>query len=169
MEPQFEMRFSCSYKMVVEFLRKYAVGPRPLTVTIAAVLFAYTVITSILRGAVPIHTSFVWIIGGLLLVTFFLPYLLAWSSLRNSRKQNDGVTPETVITAGDQIEMQEGMVHYTIAYHKIHRVVRLKHSYVLMLGKRNGLMLDPNGFTKGTFAQFKQFLREKRPDLIIPE
>ena len=61
------------------------------------------------------------------------------------------------------------MVHLTIEYRKILRVLRLKHSYMLMMGKRNGVMLDPNGFTKGTFEEFKQFLRDTYPNLQIPE
>lgn len=65
--------------------------------------------------------------------------------------------------------MFEGTIHITAEYCKIVRVVRLKHSYVLMMGKRNGLILDSNAFTKGTFEEFKQFIREKRPDLNIPE
>jgi hypothetical protein len=65
--------------------------------------------------------------------------------------------------------MYESMVHLTIEYRKIVRVVRLKHSYLLMTSRRTGVLLDPNGFTKGTFEEFKQFLRQKRPDLTIPE
>ena len=60
-------------------------------------------------------------------------------------------------------------MHLTVEYRKICKVVRLKHSYVLMIGKRNGVMLDPNGFTKGNFEDFKRFLQEKRPDLTVPE
>ena len=98
-----------------------------------------------------------------------MPKWTTWTILRNVKKQNDGVIPETVITFGDTIEIHEGMVHLTIEYRKIERVVRLKNSYVLMNGKRTGIILDPNGFTKGTFSEFKQFLRTKRPDLQIPE
>ena len=61
------------------------------------------------------------------------------------------------------------MTHIAVEYRKIRRVVHLRHSYVLMIGRRNGVILDPNTFTKGTFAEFKQFFREKRPDLTIPE
>ena len=94
---------------------------------------------------------------------------IAWNALRVSRRNNDGVMPETRITVGETIEMDEGIVHVSLEYRKLRRVMHLKHSYVLMLGRRNGLIIDPNGFTKGTFAEFKQFLREKRPDLDIPE
>lgn len=78
--------------------------------------------------------------------------------------------PEAKVTVGeDSIDMDEGFVHLSLEYRKFCRIVHLKHSYVLMMGKRNGLMIDPDGFTKGTFAEFKQFLREKRPDLNVPE
>ena len=100
---------------------------------------------------------------------YFLPDYYAWLTLRNTKKQNDGALPETVVVFGDTIEMFEGMVHLTIEYRKIEKVVRLNNSYVLMNGKRTGVILDPNGFTKGTFSEFKQFLHEKRPDLKIPE
>jgi len=89
--------------------------------------------------------------------------------MKNGKKQNDGVAPEVIITFGETIKLHEGMVDITVEYRKIQKVVRLKHSYMLMIGKRNGLMLNPDCFTKGTFEEFKQFLREKRPDLKIPE
>ena len=98
-----------------------------------------------------------------------MPHWVTWGSLRNAKKLNDGIMPETVVTAGDVLELDEGMTHITVEYRKIRRVVHLRHSYVLMIGRRNGVILDPNAFTKGTFAEFKQFLREKRPDLTIPE
>lgn len=76
---------------------------------------------------------------------------------------------ESVIRFGEKIVIAESQMELTLDYQTIVRVVRLKHSYVLMNSRRTGVMLDVNGFTKGTFEQFKQFLREKRPDLKIPE
>ena len=40
---------------------------------------------------------------------------------------------------------------------------------VLGVHKNMMLFIAVDGFTKGTFSEFKQFLREKRPDLKIPE
>ena len=100
---------------------------------------------------------------------YFLPDYYSWLTLRNTKKQNDGELPETKIVFGDTIEMFEGMVHLTIEYRKIEKVVRLRNSYVLMNGKRTGILIDPDGFTMGTFEEFKQFLRTKRPDLKVPE
>ena len=169
MEIQFENRYFSNHKMLAEFARKYGVGPRPVMVLICVVIFLFFVVKSYVNGIllemIPMLAFMALVFGSL----YFLPHLFAWSTLRNAKKQNDGVLPETVIAFGETIEMHEGMVHLTIEYRKIVRVVRLKHSYMLMLGKHNGVIIDPNGFTKGSFEEFKGFLREKRPDLTIPE
>ena len=55
-------------------------------------------------------------------------------------------------------------------YSTIKKIYSLKNCYVLMLANDSGfLALSREGFTQGTFSEFKQFLREKRPDLKIPE
>lgn len=54
-------------------------------------------------------------------------------------------------------------------YSAITAVKRLKYTYELKLDKTRAVYIVPEGFTKGTFESFNQFLREKRPDLKIPE
>lgn len=55
-------------------------------------------------------------------------------------------------------------------YSNIKKIYSLKSCYVLMFSNDSGfLALSREGFTQGTFSEFKQFLREKRPDLKIPE
>ena len=44
-----------------------------------------------------------------------------------------------------------------------------RYSYELIKSKNERIVVEPGSFTKGTFAEFKQFLRQKRPDLLIPE
>ena len=169
MEPRFENRYFSQPKMLAEFARKYSMGPS--WPALIAFWISYVVLLAVAIWASLSTTSFVLIIGfgiGMLYVAF-LPQIFVKSSFRNAKKQNDGVLPETVTTFGDTIEIHEGMLHMSIEYRKIVKVLHLKHSYMLMLGKRNGVMLDPNGFTKGTFEEFKQFLREMRPDLKVPE
>lgn len=165
----FENRYYCNHKMLAEFGRKYSVGPRPVMVALLIAAFAYFVIDSwwegILLEMLPMLTFMAVIFGSM----YFLADLFAWSSLRNAKKQHDNMQPESVITFGDVIEVHEGMVRITLEYRKIRKVVRLKHCYLLMNGKRTGIMLREDGFTKGTFPEFKQFLREKCPDITIPE
>lgn len=169
MEPRFEIRYTANKKMLREFYRKFGSGPRYPTVVMMAVVFTgltlYSVCAGVLTDVLPNLVG----CGAVFLATFFLPWYIAWKAIRVTKKSNDGAMPEARIAVGETIEMDEGMVHFSLEYRKLLRVVHLKHSYVLMLGKRNGLIIDPNGFTKGTFTEFKQFLREKRPDLKIPE
>lgn len=169
MEPLFESRFYCNHRMMAEFYRKIGTGPRYPVVALGAAVVCGLALYSAYYGvlAETAHMLLSLTIFGI--TVFFMPHWVTWLNLRQAKKLNDGILPETVVTAGDVLELDEGMTHITVEYRKIRRVVHLKHSYILMLGRRNGLILDPNAFTKGTFEDFKQFLREKRPDLIIPE
>ena len=54
-------------------------------------------------------------------------------------------------------------------YEEIRDIRRLNHTYVLLKNKRTGFSLDPDSFKVGTFAQFREFLREKCPNVVIPE
>ena len=171
MEYRFENRYHTTHHMLAEFGRKYSVGPRMPLVIIFWVLYAFSAIPVLVDSAafgenVP---RMLLIMGVVMLIFSFMPHWYTWMSMRGTKKQNDNIQPEVILTFGDTIELYEGMVHITVEYRKIVRVLRLKHSYMLMIGKRNGVMLDLNGLTKGTFEEFKQFLREKRPDLTIPE
>lgn len=169
METSFENRYYANHKMLAEFSRKYGVGPRPVAVCIVVAIYAYFIAKSWWHGILLEMLPMLLFMGVVFGSLYFLPDFYAWCSFRNVKKQNDGVLPETVVTFADTIEIHEGMVHITIEYRKIQKVVRLKHSYVLMNSKRSGIMLCEDGFTKGNFSEFKQFLREKCPDLKIPE
>ena len=171
MDILFENRYYSTKKMMAEFGRKYAVGPTWPKLIGFWVMYVVVVIPMLVASDAFDGTSRILmsILGITMLAVSFLPQLYAWSAVTSAKKQNDGVAPEVIITFGETIKLHEGMVDITVEYRKIQKVVRLKHSYMLMIGKRNGLMLDPEGFTKGTFEEFKQFLRDKRPDLKIPE
>lgn len=171
MDILFENRYYTTKKMMTEFGRKYAVGPRKPLMIIFWTVFAIALIPAIVAPEVfeMDYWEKILMMGAVMLAVSFMPQFYAWSVMKSSKKQNDGVVPEVIITFGESIKLHEGMVDVTVEYRKIQKVVRLKHSYMLMIGKRNGLMLRPDGFTKGTFEEFKQFLREKRPDLKIPE
>lgn len=169
MEAIFENRFTTDVKTLVEFTRKYRVVPRPFA-RIAG-LVSYVLITVALLhygfwGAL-YRTMIVVVLCEALIA--ILRYLLVWRVRRSDKKNNDGVIPETVVTFGDSIQIFEGMVHLTIDYRKVKRVVRLKHSYCLMTSKTTAVMIREDAFTKGSFEEFKQFLREKYPHLTIPE
>ena len=169
MEPQFASRFYRSHRMMAEFYRKIGTGPRYPVVALGAAVVCGLALYSAYYGVLAETASMLLYLMIFEVAVFFMPHWVTWLNLRQAKKLNDGILPETVVTAGDFVELDEGMTHITVEYRKIRRVVHLRHSYVLMIGRRNGVILDPNTFTKGTFAEFKQFFREKRPDLTIPE
>ena len=169
MEQLFENRYFAKHRMFSEFARKYSLGPRPAAVCIVIAIYTYFIVKSWLGGILLEMLPTLLFMGVVFGSLYFLPDYYSWLTLRNTKKQNDGELPETKIVFGDTIEMFEGMVHLTIEYRKIEKVVRLRNSYVLMNGKRTGILIDPDGFTMGTFEEFKQFLRTKRPDLKVPE
>lgn len=169
METSFEVKYYANHKMIAEFARKHSIGPRTPLLLGFWVFYFVLLVLSIQGGVLHKRSYMLLVMGICMLAIAFLPNWYAWMTIKNTKKQNDGVLPQTIVSFGDTIEMHEGMVNLTIEYHKIVRTIRLKHSYILMLGKRNGVMLDPNSFTKGSFEEFKQFLRIKCPGIIVVE
>ena len=168
MECYFENRYVGNQKMLVEFARKHATGPRPWTWILFAPLSVFLILALIseLDGETKQMVAYFFAV---LILLQLLPYYYAWTVIRQDKKKNNGKIGESVIRFGEKITVSESKMELTLDYETIVRVVHLKHSYVLMNSRRTGVMLDVNSFTKGTFEEFKQFLRTKRPDLKIPE
>jgi hypothetical protein len=170
METLLENTYICDKKMMREFYRKYSVGPTPIISIVTAVLMLIElpalVVGIMLRRDV-------WMLAVMYLVFIlvqFFPRLFTWANLRNAKKQNDGVMPETrVVFSDENIQMFEGMVHLTVEYRKITRAIRLKHSYALMTGKRTAVLIKPDGFTRGSLEELRRFLGEKCPGIQIAE
>ena len=71
---------------------------------------------------------------------------------------------------GERITCQTPTSLSTLDYYNIKKVYSLKTCYVIRFMDNVAVMvLSREGFTKGSFEEFKQFLRYKRPDLKIPE
>ena len=170
MEALFENTYICDKKMMLEFYRKYSVGPTPIISIVTAVLMLIElpalVVGIMLRRDV-------WMLAVMYLVFIviqFFPRLFTWANLRNAKKQNDGVMPETrVVFTDENIQMFEGMVHLTVEYRKITKAIRLKHSYALMTGKRTAVLIKPECFTQGSLEELRRFLGEKCPGIQIAE
>ena len=170
MEILFENVYVSDKKMMREFFRKYSVGPRPVISIITGILMLIE-LPALVVGIM--LRQDVWMLAVMYLVFIlvqFFPRLFAWASMRNMRKQNDGMIPETkVVFTEENIQMFEGMVHLTVEYRKITGGIRLKHSYALMTGKRNAVLLKPDRFTKGSLEELRRFLGEKCPGIEIAE
>ena len=169
MEPVFEVRYRADRKMLKEHFRAIGGGVKPGLAILFWVGYVLIFLHSYFTDTIQELWIMLLVMGIVMPVFLFMPSWYAWLTLRNVRKQYDGIQPETVVTFGDTIKIHEGIASYTIEYHKLIRTIRLKHGYLIMIGKRNGFLLDPNGFTKGTFEDLKKFLAEKRPDLSIAD
>lgn len=166
MEPLFENRSYTSRTVLMEFYKKLGMRFRPHFLLITGTL---TIVATYLycfgRSAV-----YLPVLSGVFFIDLLLrPYLAARRQLRITEDQNGGVIPESVVSFGDKIELRTAGACNTWEYENITKVVHLKHSYALRNGQKVYLLLRPEGFTKGTFEEFKDFLRQKCPDLVIPE
>jgi hypothetical protein len=169
MEPCFELRFTADYKMTVENLRKYGVGPRIPTVIAFWAMLIILICFSYLNGTLARFCKVAWIIAAIELVVFFLPHYFALIGFRAIKKKNAGKLPEAVITFSDNIVCQSGENQFTYDYADFIGAVHLKYSYKLRFTNRRSLLLNVDAFTIGNFSEFKQFLRLKYPDFVIPE
>ncbi|MDW2798634.1 YcxB family protein [Clostridium boliviensis] len=72
---------------------------------------------------------------------------------------HNGKKPEAVIQFGEHISITQGTFSLTIEYFQIIKTYELKHSFVLMFAKNNGIIIDPAGFNVGCYNEFKEFIR----------
>lgn len=105
----------------------------------------------------------------MMLYLWYGPHSAAKRTMKSVREACDGEIPDTVLTFGEEIVSDSPMGWASYDYDQILQVMSLKHSYILLMDNKKGLPVNRTGFTKGSFEEFKQFLREKRPDLTIPE
>ena len=173
MEPKFELRYYSDRKALTEFYRKIAIPFwLPMTIIIGVCVLYVAGVTALCCLLDPTELSemllplFAMMVFGA--VVFFLPEWTVWNVMRQVKEQSGGVEPEMVVTVGDTIEASAGITCSTIEFHRIIKVRRLKHSYVLMITRRSGILLRPDCFTKGSFEEFKQYLRQQCPNLFIP-
>ena len=168
MEPQFECEFPLTVKMVAARVRKYSPGMCMLMLVLGIGFFVYAVPAAIWYRFEGTWSVFFLIAVAYLIYGLFMPEINAYISIKRYKKDTDGEGVYRV-AFGDMIEVSQGNIRAYWEYSEINKVEHLRYTYELVKSKRLIILLDPNGFTKGTFEEFKQFLREKRPDLKIPE
>ena len=169
MEYQFECDFTPTVRKSAARIRKLSPGSTIVLLLLGIGLFAYVtpaaVITMILYGADPFCILMELFSIVYLVYSIFMPEIQGYIWVRRFKRNTDSYH----ISFGDNIEIRQGNIRTYWEYTEINQVVRLKYHYELLKDKRIGIMLDPDTMTGGTFAEFKQFLREKRPDLNIPD
>ena len=172
MDPAFICEFTPTVPMIAARIRKYSQARCVFLLLIGIGLSVYVLVNAVFNmiyyGFDPTWLRLLVFSLALLLFGIFFPWISAFFSVRNFK--NDVTAKGTYkIAFGDNIEITQGTIRVIWEYSDISKIYRLKHSYDLVKTERLSLIVDPNGFTQGTFEDFKKFLKEKRPDLTVPE
>lgn len=162
-QPYFENRYFGTDEMLREYVTRvlcrkiFGIGA---VVTLAALVLA------ILSGAGgdAVFCAVFGVCFGIALLTVLLTPTLTFRQMKTETlRLHNGQTFETVVQFGQRILLREGDFSLACDYGQIHRIYRLKHSWVLMFGTQNGIMIDPEHFSIGTLEDFEAFLQERCP------
>ena len=110
-----------------------------------------------------------------ILMTLYTAYgftahlIFALRRMRFLKKLNGGSIPTGVYKFGDRICFQDKDNTSYLDYAELKKIRSLKHSYVFVFTTKIRIAITRDTFTKGTFEEFKAFLKENRPDLTIPQ
>ena len=166
MEPVFVIHNRNIPKMLTEYYSSVTAGVRYGIYGIFAVILLITGLMGILPQ---VAGDILFYALCAIPAAWFTPHLIVWLAMRTVKKENDGKIPEALVTVEeDAIRVREDMSETVVEYSRIKKVKQLKRSCAILAGTTT-VLLDTEGFTKGTLEEFKHFLRTKRPDLNIPE
>lgn len=161
MEILFENVGSLDFKAVVEM--RYRLNAKRVCILVGLYLL--------------VIVYFVWnhylfapvIFFGFAVYMALLPYLQVRKGWKKQMAFHHGKLPVNIARFGEKISIENAESSRNWEYHQLTKVRSFKRSYCLCFGDNTVLLLYRDHFTKGTFEEFKQFLRTKRPDLKIPE
>ncbi len=165
METQFEIHSHLEKKHYVEYYR-YIWRKRMILVVLCALVGALSLLANItnddggglLRGILlMIYT--VWL--------YFRPWMAA-GKLVKRESQNDGTeTVESVTKFGEEILDETKHLAARVSYDEI-KAIHISESVIVLQDVRKvDLILDKNGFIKGTLEELLPFIQEKCPQLKL--
>ena len=160
----FENRYYSDKKVLLEYVKDvHCKYPRIIgfLFMIVAILYTYLILFKMrsLRFVMAVLTIFIFIIS-LRLIFYHLVYLK--NMKKSSLNLHNGQSPESVLQFMDNsIALKEGKVSMEFEYNQIKKIKEYKLTYILMIGKKQGLILKKDSFSIGTFEEFKKFINEK--------
>lgn len=158
---QYENRYVISDQMMAGYIRKVLCRNIRLAGLIFSLVSAVMLALTLSEGMYVLAAVF----GVCLVIMLAVPLLTPSLTLRQMRdaseKLHGGRLCETVIHFGEDIAMEEGTVSMRIAYGQIKRIVELPSVCVLVMGKNNAVLVDPKGFSVGSYEEFIAFIKEK--------
>ena len=123
-----------------------------------------------------------WVLSGKtrdLILTFFYLALALWYLLqprlqankahRLDMKQYQGQEPPCTVRFGQEIVYQDGQIRLVIPYEHVQKVTVLKTTIALQNITNQVIQFPNSGFTGGSTAELMAFLKEKCPQLKLPD
>lgn len=172
METRFENRIKLTEAMIAEasISIKWLAVLRWMLVILFG--FAAPVMAVVMIGSqfVDLASAATLLLALMLSAAFvLLPQACAKLEMHRIRKKYGGAVPTSITWFGSEIATNDGEGKQYFSYSQITNVRMFSDYFAIFVDHFTLLLLSYDGFTKGTFEEFKQFLREKRPDLKIPE
>ena len=173
MDDCFENRCEVNESMIVDYHRAQEKKMRTLR-TVATAVCAIVLIktlVSILLG----HTATVFdmVTVAINLVALYLLWFSTPMVIKKTvgyfREFTGRESAELTYRFADTIQVICGENTMEFQYKQIMGIEFMTDHVMLNIPRKMMLFVAYDGFTKGTFEEFKQFLRYKRPDLKIPE
>lgn len=160
----FENKYYSDKKVLLEYVKDvHCKFPRIIGFffMLIALLYIYLILFKMrsLRFVMAVLTIFIFIIS-LRLIFYHLVYLK--NMKKSSLNLHNGQTPESILQFTESnIALKEGKISMEFEYNQIKKIKEYKLAYVLMIGKKQGLILKKDSFSIGTFEEFKKFITEK--------
>lgn len=162
----FENRFVANDSMLREYITKIVTKKGGIvTLVFCAVLLLLYPVFFIVQDM-----FYIVLLPILILFFGFLYILTIWLLIKRVKDISQALHGtkeplETVVRFGEQICLSEGTKQSMFEYHQITSVHTLKRVWVLMIGKYNAILLEPNSFSYGDPKAFFEYLRRKCPNI----
>lgn len=156
----FENRFTSTDEMMREYINKVICKKITLHAMLLSALSLLVIIIVYILGEYELMAISSVVLFSSICIFIFVPTLTFRQFKKSAESLHGGTNPETVVRFEDKISMSEGTINMTFNYSQIKRAIRLKHSYVLMIGKYNAIIVSPDHFTIGTFNSFVKFIED---------
>lgn len=158
---KFENRFYMTDKMLSEYVNKVLWKKYWILGTLLSAFSLAMLIFTCYAGMYSSATVYGTVLFISLGTTILTPLLTKRQIKESGRQIHNTEQVETVVEFGEDITMKEGTMSMSIEYSQIQKIIYLKSLYVLKFGKRNAIVLSPDGFTVGTAEEFRRFIEDK--------
>ncbi|MBP0979675.1 MAG: YcxB family protein [Oscillospiraceae bacterium] len=162
-EIYFENKFYFNKKMAREYSSKILLKSSRFILNISSFICLVSAIINYYYYNYNIFNIYLFICCIFFLsASLFLPFYSSMKMIKNSKILNNNKIPETkVVFDNNNILLTEGNINMKFNYSQIIKIYNLKYLSILMINKKNGIIIDPNKFTKGNFDGFKKFINKK--------